>query len=374
LVQEFCSEYEHYNKKVKNSMVFKAIRTCAKILDGFSSTFSSVRGYKKLLKNNAEKIIGTIDYLTKTMPLDKACRIFQISSKQYYRWKNKINCSASVLNLCYKTHPAQLSVDEASIINAAVTDPENIYKPVSTIFYSLLRQAILFCSLTSFYKYAALFVPRKIRSVKREYISLKASRVFEYLHIDTTFIYTATGKIRLAFVKDNKSKAILHKAILPDGKSEGICKLIQETFQKFGLLHHNDLIHIVSDDGSENKGEVLKWIDFLDRNVVKLTAQKDLPFSNSMSESLFHIFKNEFLRDRKITDEADLLRQLEVFEEYYNWNRFPIELYGYAPMEVVQGAVPEKNRFRDSIRKAKEKRYLINKYSCRAGFPQCEKC
>ena len=80
-----------------------------------------------------------------------------------------------------------------------------------------------------------------------------------------------------------------------------------------------------------------------------------------MVESLNHVFKNEFIGDKTIHDDTNLQKQLNLFDEYYNWHRYPIELYGYAPMEVVRGAIPDKHRFRDDIKKAQKKRYLLNK-------------
>jgi len=79
-----------------------------------------------------------------------------------------------------------------------------------------------------------------------------------------------------------------------------------------------------------------------------------------MSESVHHIFKNEFLYNKDTQDEIELWQQLEEFDSYYNWNRFPIELYGYAPMEVVYGAVPDRHRFKEQIKQAQNKRYMIN--------------
>ncbi|MGP8215546.1 MAG: hypothetical protein ACLQQ4_08285 [Bacteroidia bacterium] len=200
--------------------------------------------------------------------------------------------------------------------------------------------------------------------------AFRASRVFEYLHIDTTFILTEKqGSLRVAFVKDNKSKALLHKAIVPDGKSNYIRDLLKDTFQMYGLQRSTQPINIVSDGGPENKGEVIKWVDrFKKDKVLKLTAKEDFEYSNNMVESLNHIFKNEFLRERVIQDEFSLKKHLEAFDEYYNWNRYPIELYGYAPMEVVKGKVPDKHRFAYRIKRAQKKRYIINKSTTYCGI------
>ena len=53
--------------------------------------------------------------------------------------------------------------------------------------------------------------------------------------------------------------------------------------------------------------------------------------------------------------------QLDLFEEYYNYKRFPIELHGCSPMEVVNGMIPDKHKFKKDLRIAKHQRYLENK-------------
>src|SRR5204862_3406351 len=120
----------------------------------------------KILKKNAERVIGTIDYLATEISLKTACRIFNISTNQYYRWKNKIHCSASVLNLCFKTHPHQLTMTETSIISDSINNPEYRCLPRVSIYYSLLNTGKLFCCMTTFYKYARLiFTGAKIKKI-----------------------------------------------------------------------------------------------------------------------------------------------------------------------------------------------------------------
>jgi len=229
-----------------------------------------VKGYKRILKKNAEQVIATIDYLLMDMPLEKSCKAFAITTNQYYRWKNKIHCSVSVLNLCFKTQPFQLSIAEVTTINETINKPENYFKPLCTLYYGLMRAGELFCALSTFYKYAGLLSERKKKRKEKTKISFRAKKAFEYLHIDITYIpIKKKGDIRVAFVKDNKSKAILHKMILPDGRSEFIRDLLRQTFTKYNLFSYPDPIHIVSDGGPENKGEVIKWIDGLRKNTVK---------------------------------------------------------------------------------------------------------
>lgn len=367
----WVEEFYLHHKLPRYKAVHKTIRVCCRILDCFAFMFSQVKGYKKILKKNADRVINTVDYLRNEISLKKACKIFSITSQQYYRLKNKIYCSASVSNLCFKSHPSQLSIHEVTTIKDIISKPENLFKPLCSLYYELLRTAQLSISLTSFYKYAALLLERTKENKIKNFNRFRASKIFEYIHIDITHISTEKqGNRKIAFVKDNKSKAILNKAILPDGKSNFIRDLLKETFEKYNLCKYSERIHIVSDGGPENKGEVIKWIKSLKRsNILKLTAKKDFKHSNNMSESLHHIFKNEYLAVRKIQDNADLSRELELFDSYYNWKRYPIELYGYAPMEVLNGAIPDRNRFKEQIQKGKEQRYLDNK-----SFTFCTGC
>ncbi|QMU63595.1 MAG: hypothetical protein GKR88_04400 [Flavobacteriaceae bacterium] len=183
--------------------------------------------------------------------------------------------------------------------------------------------------------------------------------------MDITNVNTVEDGIqKVAFVKDNFSKAILHKAST-NGKagSEFIKKLFQETFEKYGLYNAVKPINILSDGGSENKGEFLTWIDSIKAPpvVTKITAQtKDFPFSNSMSESTHSIYKTEFLHGKYSLNEKSHLKDLERFVEYYNYHRFPTELYGLAPMEVILGKIPNKHFFREKIQDARKNRVRTN--------------
>ena len=93
-----------------------------------SDLMDGISGLKNILRKNSAKVIETIEYLATEMPLAKACKVMGILTNQYYRWKNKINCTASVLNLCFKTHPHQLNISEVNIIREAINNPEyNFY-------------------------------------------------------------------------------------------------------------------------------------------------------------------------------------------------------------------------------------------------------
>ena len=362
-VKEFSDDFDDFSKIQKRKIIVKASKLCIKTLACFSSVLDKASNVNTLMKKNAKRVIETIDYLITEMPINKACQIFKISSNQYYRWKNKLYCSASVLNLCFKTHPHQLTIAEATVIKEAVNNTEFHQLPRISIYYTLLNKEKLFCSITTFYKYARLlFTGEKTKRSEEPKIRLFASRLFEYLHIDTTLIPTLKGGVkRVVFVKDNFSKGLLHKVIVPDGKSMWIADVLKETFIKHNLMGYKEQINIVSDKGSENKGEVLKWIHELNAcsMVIKKTVGEDnFKYYNNEVESCFHVFKNEFSYDKIYNEEKDLQKAIDDFEIYLNEKRYPKELYGLVPQQILQGEIPDKNKFKERIKA--EKKFVIS--------------
>ena len=64
---------------------------------------------KQLLLNCKPVIVETASRLGNVVPLSEFCAYFNISSRQFYSWKNNQDCSASLLKLCRKKFPSQLT-------------------------------------------------------------------------------------------------------------------------------------------------------------------------------------------------------------------------------------------------------------------------
>lgn len=54
------------------------------------------------------------------------------------------------------------------------------------------------------------------------------------------------------------------------------------------------------------------------------------------------------------------LQDLERFVHYYNYERYPTELYGYTTMEIIQGKILDKDRFKEQIVEARKSRVIAN--------------
>ena len=371
-VSTFASDQQSFHEISKHKIIFKSARICCRVADCFSVLLSKRKGLNSLLKKNKQIVVTTVDKLAPELTLARACKLFHITLKKFYQWKNEVHCAASVLNLCFRSHPMQLSVNDVSKIKDSVSDSLNQYKPRSSIYYLLMRSEKVFYGVSTFYKYANLTCGKFQRiKTKKEKKSFRATRPFEYLHIDTTFLYSEkSGKCRVAFVKDNFSKAILHCGLLLNGSSQHIRDLLHCAFEKFGLYKNPDPIFIVSDGGSENKGELIKWVNKIsDADVTKLIAGKDFPFTNAMSESVHHLYKTFFAPGKIYFDDDHIQRDLDRFVQFVNYEWFPLELYGSAPMEVLNSGVVERGRFSEQIRKARRQRVLENRtFPCGSQF------
>lgn len=366
--EKYTNQFDQIQEVFSSSFLFKSMVFMAKARHGFLSIINEIADSKKLMTTHAKSIISSVDLirLKTALKLNTICKFFGISRDWYYKQKNMLQCKAKPLKKCYKRFPNQLTNHEVQIIGSITGLSQNFGKPLTSIYYENIRNQTISCAKSTFFSYAAALGYRKpIYQRKLRKKGLKASRVFEWLHIDVTYVQTLNdGMQKVAFVKDNFSKAILHFGST-DKKADSIFirDLFIETFRKYDLLNTRDVIQILSDKGSENRGFFTQWIDKIDAPplVKKITAQTDgYPFSNSMSESTHSIYKTEFLKKKISTNQLEHLKSLERFESYYNHERFPTDLFGYTPMEVLNGKIPDKDKFKEQIAIAKTERVIIN--------------
>ena len=146
--------------------------------------------------------------------------------------------------------------------------------------------------------------------------------------------------------------------------------LFTQTFAAYKIGECVKHVSIVSDGGSENKGELLVWIaQQLVPEVHKLTAGIEVR-SNSMSESIHHTLKNEYRHKFGVPlDEADLIERLSKFVHYMNHEKLPIAHYGLTCWEVLHGAKPDQKRFAAQMANAREVRIEENRsIACLKGI------
>lgn len=369
IVEDYIQKFDEIKNVYSNKFMYKATRFMCTMSNGYRKIISDYENKKSIVRNNATDIIKSIDRLRISVPMSikTICRIFGINKDWYYRNKNKLQCSKSINGKCFKQYPSQLTIEEIIAIERLFENPKNENKSKTTIYYDALNKNILSCAISTFFKYARKlgYVTKKKKNNNCRKEGFKATQPFLWLHVDITNIPTVDDGIqKVAFVKDNFSSAILHyKSTDEKAGSEFIKELFEETFDKYDLFNQAYPIHIVSDGGSENKGTFLKWINEIKAPpiVKKITAlSDDFPYSNSMSEVLHKLYKSEFMQKRISQNKIIHLQNLEKFVFEYNHCRYLGKHFGYTPLEVLNGKIPDKNRFKDQIEEAKAKRLKYN--------------
>jgi hypothetical protein len=301
-------------------------------------------------------------------------RKLPFSYKQFCAWTNGKNCRNSLLALCRKRHPLQLSLEEEKAIKQYCNDKCFEGWSLSSIYCKLLRDEKLHCHISTFYKYCRLLnITRKQKRFKKNYTPIAAQsklwseistqRSLQILHIDVSVFRTADNlKQYLYVIRDNFSRAILACAAAAEYSSKMACSTLKGVLEKFGLMEKEGIL--ITDDGSENKGAVTQMLNQPGMLWKRIIAQIDIVQSNSMVEAANKIIKHRFLYKQPIADLKELQQKLPAFIDAYN-NTPMINLSAYTPNEVLSGAIPDFKRFEKNLFAARKKRLAANQnFTC----------
>jgi len=137
-------------------------------------------------------------------------------------------------------------------------------------------------------------VTKKLVRKDRKMIGLIASCPNEYLHVDSTF-YPLNDKqnVWITFVMDNFSKMILGFAVAEDKDFEVVRQALINSLEV--IMTHPDQKHsfLVADGGRENHNKHIdRFIaELTGHKITKITALKDIRFSNSPVEAIHKTMK-----------------------------------------------------------------------------------
>jgi len=85
-----------------------------------------------------------------------------------------------------------------------------------------------------------------------------------------------------------------------------------------------------------------------------------------MSESTHSIYKTEFMKSKFSLNINQHFIDLDQFMLYYNYERYTCEHYGVIPMDVLNGEIHNKAKYKEPINEVRIKRIEKNK-----EFNQC---
>jgi len=367
LLSEFeCQSLEYAYIFTENEKTKAAAIALTEIILLFQKIICNSCTKEEMLKQGKHLILETIDKLKDNFSIQQLCKYLAISTHQYYSWKNNTDCKASLLKLCRKKFPTQLTDENLKVIKNYMENVEFKFLSRATIYWKIIRDGAAVFSKTVFYKYCKLLGYHKrpvIQKSKQNSEGIKASAIAEILHTDITYINTADDKTSyLSFVEDNFSKYILSGLANTAPDSEFVKNNIESVVKEYDLF--KPVTTLITDNGSENKGELDAWLQSENCIIKKVIARIDIPQANNVIEALHKKFKNEFLQSKKFADHEALVAALPKLIEAYN-NQYHDSLFGYSPLEVWNGAVPDKNKYKPILAAANEKRKQVNKqFNC----------
>jgi hypothetical protein len=290
----FGYEYEYISKEAfqyqELMLKYQNLKSVVTVLTSVWTKSSDL--FLPLLKHkfHREKFVDILQELNTVIPRKKQLNLFKLSPHQFSYILNeaKQKCGISVLNRCFKKHPNQLTQEEIENIKERYRKKEYACWPNSSIFYKGLRENLINCSITTFYKYTGLLgLKKKFITPRPDWKGCKSTRSNEFFHVDTTYIRKLPSgeKAAIVLLSDNFSKAILGYNLASENGAEFVKKAMEmgiKTVQEY----HPDLIEkttLVADGGSENHAACITELITATKSPIlnKVIALKDVLFSTA---------------------------------------------------------------------------------------------
>ncbi len=360
--EQLLNQYNKYSfdRRVINGFIRLSITV--------RNAFSAAKLFNKTLLNNKEKIVDVIERLNKKVPLKMVAKIIGVSYETILSWiiQERTKCAESLINVCKKHKPSQLTSLEVCSIKSLLLNQEYKYWPVRSLYYFALHRNKLNMCLSTFYKYARLLNIKRLKPLcKKVYtISVRASKPNEYWHADVMKFKTGDNTFNYIYlVTDNFSKKIL--SLVAAGKLSAAIR--KESFRiaanhALAVGNRCEDVNLIVDGGSENVNKTID--DFIDNfNSIKLNrliALKQVPFSNSIAEAVNKIIRNSYLNHFSIANLSDLQLKLSFAVDDYNNKRPHGALIGLTPEQAYRNVTVNTDLFSERIKNTRIERRIIN--------------
>lgn len=336
----FDDNWDMVQLKHENQRLKKTLRSLARSYLLLKSELACFIKTQKKDKHFQSKAVQAIQTLNEQFRLALALKLLFTHRNQYYEWAiaSQHNCSHSATALCLRRYPRQLQQKEVDQIKAMLSSPLYENWPIISIAAQGLRTGSVVASKYAWYKYARILnLTHKGFKKTTKQIGLCAVKPNEYLHIDTTYYPLSTGsKACITIVMDNYSKMILGFDVQERLSFSLVKTAIQNALIPILSQQGEGSSHLVSDGGWENNSsEIREFIASLPTyRLCKLTALKDIQFSNSPIEAIHKIIKGRYLRNKAFDSVDGLSIYLNQAIEDYNYQRPHYKHFPKTPAEV----------------------------------------
>lgn len=299
--------------------------------------------FKSLIRKNRESVVKLIDSISESVSdRNLICKFLKVSPHSYLTWKRYQNyyCEFSLLELCFKKVPQQISRNEIIVLKSFMSNKRFYHWSVASVWGLAFKQGKTSMALSTWYRYAKRLGLTKARYAykkKRKRVSFRAQEVNQTWHMDVTYYKTLDNvQFYIYTLVDNFSRKILaydvSQTLSAAIRLESLKRAVNS---EFGVdLLAKPSIELIVDGGSENNNHTISnFIKSAQVSIDKKVALKDVTFSNSVIEGTYRILKSKYFQDRPILA-STLKREVDFFVDDYNNVRPHYEHKIYTPSEI----------------------------------------
>ncbi|MCR4855112.1 MAG: IS3 family transposase [Erysipelotrichaceae bacterium] len=275
--------------------------------------------------------------LKEDYPIKRLCKYLNVSSSGYYRWLKagrpiRYNFDEKLADMIeeifYETYKGYRFIrDEIIRRYGIIYNDKTIYKYMKILgLSSPIRKKKYHCCTKA-------DPNEKARIVCNNFLArnFSASRPFQKLVTDVSYIYSQEGRMYLSVIKDLYDNSIIAYQISPfnDLKlvMDNLIKAIGEDWDptRECILH--------SDQGFQYTN--IEYIRYLDERGITIShSRKANCYDNACCENFFGHLKSEKLELFDIPKaNKELIRMVEEYIHFYNYDRPQRKLKGMTPME-----------------------------------------
>jgi len=311
------------------------------------------------------RILSAIDRAMRIAPQWLVLAAIGMNASRIRRWKARSAlCVLDDQVSCPKQQPSRLTFAEEQKMRGLVVSHELRHFSVRALAMHARRIGALFASDSTWWRTIhdkGWMRPKQRIHPESPKVGIRASRVGEILHVDVTVIKLLDGtKVFLQAVMDNFSRKILSWRVSPALEPWRTGELITQAASELQMVGAHGT-NLLADSGVENLNtdvdEALK-----STGIVRILAQIEVSYSNSMVEALWRQLKHAWLFLNRLDSLATVERLVAFYVEQHNTAIPHWTLKGRTPDEVFKGeAVDLPERLRDAHRDAIQARVATNR-------------
>ena len=335
--------------------------------------FIGEKEFKAIIRKNRNTIVSLIENITTdNKEKNLICKFLKITPRCFQTWKRYQNyyCEFSLINLCFKKVPQQISRNEIDVLKKFMNNKRFYHWSIASVWGLAFKQGKTSMARGTWYRYSKLLGLSKKRNQyrkKRKRISIRASIPNEVWHMDVTYYKTIDNiQYYIYTIVDNFSRKIIaydvSKKLSANIRLESLKRAIKNEFNvSVGKLN----VDLIVDGGKENNNHTIhEFIKAQQVQITKKIALKDVRFSNSIIEGTYRILKSKYFQDRPILSN-NLKEEVDFFVNDYNNVRPHYEHKIYTPSEIFK--TPSLKQVKPILEKSYKSRLKANQLT------SCEK-